>query len=179
MRSVQHKRFIKAFQKMTPELQEAARAAYQKWCHSPELVGWKALKGADALYSAHVGYGARAIALVTRDSAGAPMAVWLWVGTHEAYNTFVDEHRHTTAAKVVAGLSPAQRRDDAGGAHPPKPGQTGAGGAHPPKPDQHSASGAQKNTVAPVAQIKDRVRARRAAEAPVSQGAAVPAKRRW
>jgi hypothetical protein len=111
MRSVQHKRFLKAFSKLRPEAQEAATMAYKKWCQSPELVGWKSLAGTDSLFSAHVGYGARAIALVTRDSVGGPLAVWLWVGSHEAYNTFVNEHRHTSVADVVAGLNPGQRRD--------------------------------------------------------------------
>lgn len=110
MRSVRHKHFNKAFDSLTPQLQNSARIAFQKWQADPQAVGWKRLSGTKAnLFSAEIGYGARAIALVARDDRGEMMACWLWVGTHETYNHFIDIQRQRTEQSFVQTLSPAQR----------------------------------------------------------------------
>lgn len=110
MRSVRHKHFNKAFDSLTPTLQDSARVAFQKWRADPQTVGWKRLAGMKSnLFSAEIGYGARAIALVTRDDRGEMMACWLWVGTHETYNNFIEIQRQRTEQSFVQTLSAAQR----------------------------------------------------------------------
>lgn len=110
MRSVRHKLFNKAFDSLTPTLQDSARAAFAKWQHDPNSVGWKRLAGTKAnLYSAEIGYGARAIALVTKDAKGEPLTCWIWAGTHETYNHFIGIQRARNEQSFTQGLSPAQR----------------------------------------------------------------------
>jgi hypothetical protein len=112
MRSVRHKLFNKAFEGMTPQLQAAAQQAFAKWKSDPQTVGWKRLAGMKAnLFSAEIGYGARAIALVTRDAQGEMFACWVWAGTHEHYNNFIEIQRQRNEASLTQGLSPAQRGD--------------------------------------------------------------------
>lgn len=110
MRSVRHKLFNKAFDAMTPAQQDSARQAFAKWQADPQQVGWKRLAGMKAnLYSAEIGYGARAIALVTRDARGEALACWVWAGTHEAYNNFIEIQRQRADQSFTQGLTPAQR----------------------------------------------------------------------
>jgi hypothetical protein len=110
MRSVRHKLFNKAFDALTPAMQAQARLAFAKWQTDPQQVGWKRLAGMKSnLYSAEIGYGSRAIALVTRDARGEALACWIWAGSHEAYNNFIEVQRQRTEQTFTQGLTAAQR----------------------------------------------------------------------
>lgn len=141
MRSVRHKLFNKAFESLTPALQESARVAFAKWQNDPKTVGWKLLNDTKAnLYSAQIGYGARAIAMVTKDERGEALACWIWVGTHETYNHFIDIQRSRNEQSLMKGLSPAQRGSTLGQrAQATLPGRGG-----PPTPSSGSGEVAHK-----------------------------------
>lgn len=111
MRSVRHPSFVKRFEKLTPDQQAAARQAFQDWKDDPSRVGWHLLAGMKSpLFAAKIGYGNRAIALVTPDEQGQPFACWLWVGSHEDYNNEMKGLRQRSEKDVVKGLNTHQRQ---------------------------------------------------------------------
>ena len=94
MRSIRHKLFHQCFQKLPPNVQKAAATAFEKWKQDPSSVDWHRLSGTHAnLYAADIGYSARAIGVVTQDAEGTPACVWIFVGTHETYNHFINIQR--------------------------------------------------------------------------------------
>lgn len=110
MRSVRHPLFNKKFEKLTPDQQKAARAAFETWKQDPALVGWHHLISSHAnMYSAKIGYANRAVALITPDANGEMMACWIWVGSHETFNTDMRQIRQKSVKDVLVGLSVAQK----------------------------------------------------------------------
>lgn len=109
MRSIKHKDFTKMFSKLPSKLQDEARQTFQKWKEDPALVDWHRLSGTKAdFYAASIGYHARAIALVTPDAKGNLVCCWVFIGTHETYNNFINQKRDRNQKSYVQGLSENQ-----------------------------------------------------------------------
>lgn len=96
MKSRQHPDFVDAFKRLDALRQKRARKAFEQWKTDPAIrgLGWHVLKGMLApIYSMHVGLYDRAVALVTKDTDGKPAATWLWIGSHEEYNVWIERNR--------------------------------------------------------------------------------------
>lgn len=96
MKSRQHPEFASLFAELDPIRQKRARKALEQWKVDPSIrgLGWHVLKGALApIYSMHVGLYDRAVALVTKDNNGKPAATWLWIGSHEEYNVWIERNK--------------------------------------------------------------------------------------
>lgn len=106
MRSIRHKLFKKCFDELSPSLQDAARVAFDKWKRDPSSVDWHHLSGTRAhFYAADIGYSARAIGLVTQDAKGEPTCVWIFIGTHEKYNNFINIQRQRSTQSYLSQAS--------------------------------------------------------------------------
>jgi hypothetical protein len=77
--------FWKAYAKLSPEMQEQARKAYQLWQKNllhPSLHFKKVGKN---LWSARISGGYRALALKKNDDY-----YWIWIGDHDEYESFLN-----------------------------------------------------------------------------------------
>jgi hypothetical protein len=109
IRSIRHKLFNKCFEDLSADFQVTARSNFEKWQRDPQSVGWHRLTGMKAnLFSAEIGYSARAVGLVTEDKGGKPVCVWLFIGTHEKYNNWIEVQRQRKADSYLSAV-PAQR----------------------------------------------------------------------
>ena len=83
------------------------------------MVDWHFLSGTKAeFYAADVGYSARAVALLTKDKNNEVVCVWVFIGTHEKYNNFINiqrQRKQESYLKNLGGLNTA---------NPPKPQKT-------------------------------------------------------
>jgi mRNA-degrading endonuclease RelE of RelBE toxin-antitoxin system len=88
MRSKRSKRFNKLFEKLPPHVQKQAKDAYSIFQKDPyyNSLEFKPLQGQDTLYSVRIGAHYRAIG----DKRGDTI-LWIWIGTHEAYNHFTSQ----------------------------------------------------------------------------------------
>lgn len=80
LRSVRTAKFGKLFDKLPPDVQGMARAAFESWKTNPSLIHFKPLEAYQGdIYSAQIGYRHRAM-------AKKAMYVWFFIGSHETYN---------------------------------------------------------------------------------------------
>jgi hypothetical protein len=80
-------RFWAAYRDLPPEIQQAARKAYQLFrenSHHPSLQ-FKKVHQQDPIYSARVTLGCRALGLLENDEIA-----WFWIGTHAAYDRLLE-----------------------------------------------------------------------------------------
>ena len=107
MRSIVLPSFRKLLARLPADIQDEARTGFEKWKQDPRSVGWKRLLGTRAeLYSVHVGTKHRAIGVVDKANDAV---VWMFVGSHETYNNWIDIHRqvagtHWTSDRKVTDL---------------------------------------------------------------------------
>jgi len=80
------RRFWRLFSDLPAEVQQEARRAYQLFQANPAhpALRFKKLEGEDDIYSARIGLGYRALAVMKKDRA-----VWYWIGTHAEYDRLV------------------------------------------------------------------------------------------
>lgn len=88
---------------LPPQVQADARDGFQRWKSDPRSVGWKRLNGMHAdVYSVEIGRRWRAVGVVSKEHQAV---VWMFVGSHETYNRYIDIHRRMTQdAWLHAGL---------------------------------------------------------------------------
>ncbi len=87
VRSVRTAKFGKLFDKLPPDVQGMARAAFESWKTNPSLIHFKPLESYQGdIYSAQIGYRHRAMARKSMDDQGRPVYVWFFIGSHETYN---------------------------------------------------------------------------------------------
>lgn len=111
MRSIRHKLFKKCFEELSPALQASARLAFEKWKQDPSSVDWHHLSGTRAhFYAADIGYSARAVGLVTEDANGEATCVWIFIGTHEKYNNFINIQRQRSVESYLDNVSALKAR---------------------------------------------------------------------
>jgi hypothetical protein len=80
-------RFWAAYRDLPPEIQQAARKAYQLFrenSHHPSLQ-FKKVHRQDPVYSARVTLGYRALGLLENDEIA-----WFWIGTHAEYDRLLE-----------------------------------------------------------------------------------------
>jgi hypothetical protein len=80
------RRFWRLFSDLPVEVQQEARRAYQLFQINPVHPGlqFKKLEGEDDVYSARIGLGYRALAVMKKDRV-----VWCWIGSHAEYDRLV------------------------------------------------------------------------------------------
>lgn len=101
MRSVVLPAFRKMLERLPEHVQQDARAGFEKWKQDPKSVGWKRLHGTRAeLHSVQIGLRHRAIGVVDKTKG---VVVWMFVGSHETYNHWIDVHRKMTAEHWCSG----------------------------------------------------------------------------
>ena len=86
MQSRVTRRFWSLFSDLPLDIQRDARRAYRSFLDNPRHPGlqFKKLEGEDHIYSARIGLGYRALALVEGDRV-----VWYWIGSHADYDRLV------------------------------------------------------------------------------------------
>ncbi len=73
------------------QVQQEAREGFERWKADPRSVGWKRLSGMHAdVHSVEIGRRWRALGVVSKEHNAV---VWMFVGSHETYNRYIDIHR--------------------------------------------------------------------------------------
>jgi hypothetical protein len=80
------RRFWRLFSDLPAEVQQEARRAYQLFQTNPAhpALRFKKLEGENDIYSARIGLGYRALAVMKKDRV-----VWYWIGSHAEYDRLV------------------------------------------------------------------------------------------
>jgi hypothetical protein len=80
------RRFWRLFAALPAGVQQEAKRAYRLFRSNPSHPGlhFKKLEGEEEIYSARIGLGYRALAVVRRDRV-----VWYWIGSHAEYDRLV------------------------------------------------------------------------------------------
>lgn len=75
-------RFRDSYRRLPEHVQRRAREAYRRFTDNPRhpSLGFKRVHATLPVYSARVGLGYRALAVVDGD-----VVVWFWIGTHAEY----------------------------------------------------------------------------------------------
>lgn len=86
MRSKATARFWALYRELSPRTQLLAEKAYRLWCedHSHPSLHFKKLQGTHDLFSVRIGDHYRAVGLLKGD-----LVIWLWIGTHQAYDSLL------------------------------------------------------------------------------------------
>jgi hypothetical protein len=85
MKSFATAEFWKAYAKLSPEMQEQAREAYQLWQENSLHPSLHFKKVGKNLWSARVSGGYRALALKKGNDY-----YWIWIGNHNEYESFLN-----------------------------------------------------------------------------------------
>jgi hypothetical protein len=82
-RSRTTRQFWRLFSDLPDEVQQDAKRAYSLFLNNPAhpSLHFKKLEGEDDIYSARIGLGYRALAVVQKDRV-----VWYWIGSHSDYD---------------------------------------------------------------------------------------------
>ncbi|MET0752386.1 MAG: hypothetical protein ABWZ66_03395 [Pyrinomonadaceae bacterium] len=77
--------FWKEYARLSPNLKQQARKAYQLWAENPfhPSLRFKCVNQAESLWSVRITRGIRAIGIMDGDTV-----VWFWIGNHDDYETF-------------------------------------------------------------------------------------------
>jgi hypothetical protein len=80
------RKFWRLFSDLPVDVQRDAKRAYRLFQANPAHPGlqFKKLEGEDNIYSARIGLGYRALAVVSKDRA-----VWYWIGSHADYDRLI------------------------------------------------------------------------------------------
>jgi hypothetical protein len=78
--------FWRLLSELPPDVQRDAKRAYRLFRSNPSYPGlqFKKLEGEDRIYSARIGMGYRALAVMNNDRL-----IWYWIGSHAEYNRLV------------------------------------------------------------------------------------------
>lgn len=79
-------RFREALAALPPDVQEAARRAYERFRTDPAhpSLRFKRVHEERPIYSARINRGIRALGVVTGD-----VVVWFWIGAHDDYDRLI------------------------------------------------------------------------------------------
>jgi len=77
--------FRKRFEKLPPDIQEAAIKAYAVWRKDPWNPALR-FKSVGAYWSVRIGHGFRALAIRNGDRV-----IWFWIGPHDEYLRMISE----------------------------------------------------------------------------------------
>jgi len=80
------RQFWRLFSDLPTEIQQDAKRAYSLFQSNPShpSLHFKKLEGEDDIYSARIGLGYRALAVMKKDRI-----VWYWIGSHSEYDRLV------------------------------------------------------------------------------------------
>jgi hypothetical protein len=80
------RRFWRLFSNLPLEIQQDAKRSFRLFQSNPThpSLQFKKLEGEDNLYSARIGLGYRALAVMKKDRL-----VWYWIGSHSDYDRLV------------------------------------------------------------------------------------------
>ena len=83
MQSRTTRQFRRLFSSLPSDAQREAKRAYRLFQSNPAHPGlqFKKLEGEDDIYSARIGLGYRALAVMKKDRI-----VWYWIGSHSEYD---------------------------------------------------------------------------------------------
>lgn len=86
MQSRTTRKFWRLFSDLPSDVQRDARRAYSTFRTNPAhpSLQFKKIEGEDDIYSARIGLGYRALAIMKKDSI-----VWYWIGNHSEYDRLV------------------------------------------------------------------------------------------
>ena len=108
MRSIVSPAFRKMLDKLPQHVQDEARTCFQKWKDNPASVGWKRLSGTHAdVWSSQIGMRYRAIGVVSKEHEAV---VWMFVGSHEDYNNYINVRRKMGQDAWLGAVSGRLRR---------------------------------------------------------------------
>lgn len=81
-------KFWKCFERLPPEIQEAAQKAYQQWQQDPyhNSLKFKHVHPTLPIYSVRVALGWRAVGLKEEDCM-----IWFWIGSHADYDKLISQ----------------------------------------------------------------------------------------
>lgn len=98
-RSIVTPKFRDMLAKLPAHIQKEARAGFEAWQKDPALVGWKRLKMMNStadVFSVEIGLRYRAIGVLSKEHNAV---VWVFAGSHETYNNFIDIRRSMNQEK--------------------------------------------------------------------------------
>lgn len=98
-RSIVTPKFRDMLAKLPTHIQKEARAGFEAWQKDPALVGWKRLKMMNStadVFSVEIGLRYRAIGVLSKEHNAV---VWVFAGSHETYNNFIDIRRSMNQEK--------------------------------------------------------------------------------
>lgn len=86
MTSLTTERFWKAFNVLTPEVQERAKKVYELWQKDPyhDSLQFKRVHTKRPIYSVRIGMDWRALGIKDADTV-----TWFWIGSHSDYNKLI------------------------------------------------------------------------------------------
>lgn len=102
-RSIVTPQFREMLAKLPAHIQKSAREGFEAWRKDPALVGWKRLKMMNStadVFSVEIGLRYRAIGVLSKEHHAV---VWLFAGSHETYNNFIDIRRSMNQEKWLGG----------------------------------------------------------------------------
>lgn len=126
MRSIVSPQFRKMLEKLPAKVQDEARANFAKWRQDPKSVGFKRLSGMSAdVWSSQIGLRYRALGVVSKEHNAV---VWMFVGSHEDYNNYIEVRRQMNHDKWLGSHNlrarVENRRQGDGACTPQNPGAT-------------------------------------------------------
>lgn len=102
-RSIVTPKFRDMLAKLPNHIQKEAREGFEAWQKDPSLVGWKRLKMMNStadVFSVEIGLRYRAIGILSKEHNAV---VWVFAGSHETYNNFIDIRRSMNQEKWLGG----------------------------------------------------------------------------
>jgi mRNA-degrading endonuclease RelE of RelBE toxin-antitoxin system len=80
------RQFRRLLSSLPSDVQQDAQRAFRQFLNNPAHPGlqFKKLEGEDGIYSARIGHGYRALAVMKKDRV-----VWYWIGSHSDYDRLV------------------------------------------------------------------------------------------
>jgi hypothetical protein len=82
------KRFWACFARLPPDIQERARAGFERWSNNPAHPGlqFKRVHDRRPIYSVRIARGWRAVGVLRDDTM-----IWFWVGSHADYERLLSQ----------------------------------------------------------------------------------------
>ncbi len=102
-RSIVTPKFRDMLAKLPVHIQKEAREGFASWQKDPALVGWKRLKMMNStadVFSVEIGLRYRAIGILSKEHNAV---VWVFAGSHETYNNFINIRRSMNEEKWLGG----------------------------------------------------------------------------
>lgn len=131
MRSIVSPAFRKMLDKLPAHIQDEARVCFQKWKDNPASVGWKRLSGTHAdVWSTQIGLRYRAIGVVSKEHDAV---VWMFVGSHEDYNNYINVRRKMGQDAWLGAVSGRLRRTRLDTSSFSTPPESGSGKSYEPR----------------------------------------------